>query len=178
MIDLGTRVIDDQGNVVYHPEALFQIIASGRTLPKHLICTDSTELDRLNKSCQEMFEPDTCVLELEPVDLELRKNAWLIPDEYLDLDILSILESKCSSDVELNRVRQEYELFDKAGMVPLLKTCVYLVDKFKENNVLYGVGRGSSCSSFILYLLDVNLVNPVEFDIPITEFFREGVLNG
>lgn len=172
MIDLGTRVIDDQGNVVYHPEALFQIIASGRMLPKQLICTDSTELDRLNKSCQEMFEPDTCEINLDPVDIDVRKNTWTIPQEYLDLDIFGLLESKCSTETELDRVHTEYKLFERAGMVDLLKTCVYIVDRFRSERVLYGVGRGSSCSSFILYLLDVNFVNPLEYDIPISEFFR------
>jgi DNA polymerase III alpha subunit len=51
---------------------------------------------------------------------------------------------------------------------------VYVIDTFKKNNVIWGVGRGSSVSSYILYLLEVHDVDSVMYDLDFNEFLRVG----
>jgi DNA polymerase III alpha subunit len=62
-------------------------------------------------------------------------------------------------------------------MIIVLKAMKYLVDTFRENNIVWGVGRGSSVASYALYLIGVHKVDSVKYELPITEFFK-GEQNG
>jgi DNA polymerase III alpha subunit len=42
----------------------------------------------------------------------------------------------------------------------------------RDNNIVWGVGRGSSVSSYVLYLLGVHRVNSLYYDLDIHEFLR------
>jgi DNA polymerase III alpha subunit len=61
---------------------------------------------------------------------------------------------------------QERDLFD------LLRYLVYLVDVMKDNNVIWGVGRGSSVASYVLYLLGVHRIDSMFYDLDVREFLR------
>jgi DNA polymerase III alpha subunit len=39
-------------------------------------------------------------------------------------------------------------------------------------NIVWGVGRGSSCSSYLLYLLGLHEVDVVKYDVDISDFIR------
>ncbi len=62
-------------------------------------------------------------------------------------------------------------------MLVLLKTMKYIVDTLRENNIVWGVGRGSSVASYVLFLLGVHKIDSVKYDLPIEEFFK-GDTNG
>ena len=57
-------------------------------------------------------------------------------------------------------------------MMDLLRFLKYMVDKFRENTILWGVGRGSSVASYCLYLLGVHKINSLKYDLDIKEFLR------
>ena len=63
-------------------------------------------------------------------------------------------------------------MFEKHDMLVLLCFLKYMVDKFRENNILWGVGRGSSVASFCLYLLGIHKINSIKYDLDIEEFLR------
>jgi DNA polymerase III alpha subunit len=69
-------------------------------------------------------------------------------------------------------VDQELELFVKNGMYDLLHVMKYVVDTLRENNVVWGVGRGSSVASYVLHLIGVHKIDSVKYNIPIEEFFK------
>jgi len=54
----------------------------------------------------------------------------------------------------------------------LLKFLTYLVDVMRENNIIWGVGRGSSVSSFVLYKLGVHRIDSMYYKLEIDEFLR------
>lgn len=108
---------------------------------------------------------------VEEFDEELT-NQWFMPDEYKNLDIAKHLLDKCSCDIELQRVGKELLLFQERGMFDLLKYLKYLVDTMRANNIVWGVGRGSSVSSFVLYLLGVHRINSITYQLDIEEFIR------
>jgi DNA polymerase III alpha subunit len=54
----------------------------------------------------------------------------------------------------------------------LLRYLKYLVDTLKSNNMIWGVGRGSSVASYVLYLLGVHKIDSMFYDLDITEFLR------
>jgi len=57
-------------------------------------------------------------------------------------------------------------------MLPMLQFLVYMVDQLKHNNILWGVGRGSSVSSYILYLIGVHKIDSVKYNLDYKEFLR------
>jgi DNA polymerase III alpha subunit len=57
-------------------------------------------------------------------------------------------------------------------MIPVLKTMKYIVDTLRKNNVVWGVGRGSSIASYALFLIGIHKIDSIKYDIPITEFFK------
>lgn len=97
---------------------------------------------------------------------------WIIPDAYLKLDLLPWLLERCSTDEERTRVDLEWKLYTAKGLTPVLQTVKYLIDTMRENNLVWGVGRGSSVASFILYLLGAHKVNSITWDLDPSEFLR------
>ncbi|SVE25873.1 uncharacterized protein METZ01_LOCUS478727, partial [marine metagenome] len=66
----------------------------------------------------------------------------------------------------------EYKLFEKRELLDLLKFLKYFMDTVAKNNLMIGVGRGSSCSCYILFLLDVHQVDSIKYNLDIKEFFK------
>jgi len=102
---------------------------------------------------------------------EINQNSWLIPSEYQTLDIESLLIELCPND-NLDRLHKELLLYKKHNMLPLLKTMKYITDTLRKNNIVWGVGRGSSVSSYVLFLLGVHKIDSVKYNLPIDEFFK------
>jgi len=48
----------------------------------------------------------------------------------------------------------------------------YLVDLMRENNIVWGVGRGSSVSSFVLFLIGIHRINSIYYDLDVEEFLK------
>ena len=61
---------------------------------------------------------------------------------------------------------QEKDLFD------LLRYLKYLIDTMKQNGIIWGVGRGSSVASYVLYLLEVHRIDSMYYDLSPEEFLR------
>lgn len=97
---------------------------------------------------------------------------WHMPEEYSDLDIVSWLNDKQLTQVQRERVHYEIKLFQERGMIPVLKFLRYLVDQCRENNIVLGVGRGSSVSSYVLYLIGIHKVDSLKYDLDIKEFLK------
>lgn len=103
---------------------------------------------------------------------EKNQRHWLMPDEYYNLDIAQYILDQCSNDSELQRAGEELILFQERDMFILLKYLKYLVDTMRKNNIVWGVGRGSSVASFILFLLGVHKINSLYYDLSINEFIK------
>jgi DNA polymerase III alpha subunit len=103
---------------------------------------------------------------------ETNQSHWLMPAEYYELDIAKYILDQCSNDEELQRAGQELILFQERDMFVLLKYLKYLVDTMRKNNIVWGVGRGSSVASFILFLLGVHKINSLYYDLSVDEFIK------
>jgi DNA polymerase III alpha subunit len=78
----------------------------------------------------------------------------------------------CTTEVQRRRVDEELELFIQHGMFDLLFYLKYLVDTMRENNIVWGVGRGSSVASYVLYLLGVHKIDSIKYELDIKEFLK------
>ena len=110
-------------------------------------------------------------LSKEDFDNQLQRN-WFIPEEYNQLDIAKHVLDLCQTDAELQRVGQELILYQQRDLFQLLRYCKYLVDTMRANKVVWGVGRGSSVSSYVLFLLGIHRINSLHYDLSIDEFLK------
>jgi DNA polymerase III alpha subunit len=107
----------------------------------------------------------------EVFDTFQQKN-WHMPDRYRQLDIAEYVLSLCKTDAELQRCGHELMLYQERGLFDLLRFLTYLVDVMCENRVIWGVGRGSSVSSYVLYKLGIHRIDSMFYDLDVEEFLR------
>jgi len=100
------------------------------------------------------------------------QSNWFMPAKYSLLDIEDFLLSKCNTKEEQIRVQDELSAYKDKDLLPLLQYMIFLVDTLRQNNVIWGVGRGSSVSSYVLYLIGINRINPMKFNLNFYEFLR------
>jgi DNA polymerase III alpha subunit len=102
----------------------------------------------------------------------INQSKWHMPDEYINFDIASWVLDQCKNQEELQRAGKELILFQEKNMFIMLKYLKYLVDTMRKYNVVWGVGRGSSVASFVLFLIGVHKINSLYYDLPIEEFIK------
>lgn len=106
---------------------------------------------------------------------------WLIPPEYENMDIDAYIGnlrdnidiSDVNYDRRIVRIQNELTEFKKRNLIMLLKTIIFVTDTLKQKKILWGVGRGSSCASYLLYLIGLHCVDPIRFNIPMNEFLHD-----
>jgi DNA polymerase III alpha subunit len=101
------------------------------------------------------------------------QSNWRMPQEYHDLDIAKWLLDQCQTQEELQRVGEELLMYQEHDLLDLLKYLKYLVDLMREHHVIWGVGRGSSVASYVLYLIGVHRINSMYYDLDVKEFLRK-----
>ena len=97
---------------------------------------------------------------------------WHMPEEYKQLDIAEYVLSLCNNEAELQRVGHELLLFQERDLFNLLRYLKYLVDLMTKNHVIWGVGRGSSVASYVLYKLGVHKIDSMFYKLEPEEFLR------
>lgn len=166
---------DIYGQQVYSEQDLLDIYltntefkSSGNILVDKTIKFDSyLDLEDLPNLVEYTVDDKT----IEEFD-EVCRDNWFMPDEYRNFDIAKYVLDLCQTDEELQRVGKELLLYQKRDMFVLLQYLKYLVDTMRANNIVWGVGRGSSVASFVLFLLGVHKINSLYYDLPIEEFLK------
>lgn len=98
---------------------------------------------------------------------------WNMTEEFKQLNIREyILQQHQLTNEQINRVDLELNEFYQRDLVDLLRFLAYLVSILRSNNIVYGVGRGSSIASYVLYLLGVHRIDSFKFNLDIKEFLK------
>lgn len=113
-------------------------------------------------------DPNRSVLEFD----QDQQSHWFMPNEYKNMDIAEYVLSLCDTSDQLQRCGQELLLFQEKNLFDLLKYLKYLVDLMTEYQVIWGVGRGSSVASYVLYKLGVHKIDSMFYDLDPQEFLR------
>jgi len=167
---------DQYGQIIYDESDLVNMIMRDATIeslqgmlvePGTNLETASAYLDQV----PELIEYSFTDMTVEEFDA-MKQNSWHMPDEYRQLDIAEYILSLCDTDARLQRCGEELLLFQERNLFDLLRYLKYLVDTLKANNMIWGVGRGSSVASYVLYLLGVHRIDSMFYDLDPTEFLR------
>lgn len=134
--------------------------------------------DQFNAAVQVLYADIKQIQQYEYRDIQLEQfdqrnqRHWHMPEEYFKLDIARWVLDQCESDPELQRVAEELLLFQERDLFNLLRWLKYFVDTMRKHNVVWGVGRGSSVASYVLYLIGVHKINSMYYDLDIGEFLK------
>jgi DNA polymerase III alpha subunit len=156
---------------------LIDMIYSGNVEKCHVVlCEESDDIDKFNAAMEEQGF-DT-LQKYIPLDVDQKtfdgvcQSEWFMPEEYKAIDVQNWVLNKCTTDKEIARASQELIEFKKRDMNNLLCYMIYLVDFMRENNIVWGVGRGSSVASYVLYLIGVHKIDSIQYDLDWREFLR------
>jgi len=136
-----------------------------------LICDDTDDIKKLSQF-EDILLTSNIDREypVEDFDQALQQN-WLMPDEYKNMDIEGFLVNQCPKE-NYQRLIDELQEYRARNMLNLLRWLKYFVDTCRKNNIVWGVGRGSSVASYTLYLLEVHKIDSLKYNLDWREFLR------
>jgi DNA polymerase III alpha subunit len=170
--------VDDYGRVAIDFSDIAEVLYEGLP-PRAILVSPSVELDAFNARCEDLERPEYKLgspepLPYPPTEEHARRSAsWLICEDLRDLDVRAFVRSLCSTPEQIARVDHEMDLFEGRGLVPLLQTMICLVDHFRTNEAVWGVGRGSSVASYVLFLIGVHRIDSMRYGLQIEEFLKD-----
>ena len=176
--ELNDRVLRFDGVSEIDPEQVARYLLLGVPASKLRVNEETDDLRSFN---HQVPPEDQIYVGLDdPIQLDM---SWQLPKKYtaLDLDeyfvaLYNQVEERYSVDVRgqvLERIAAELEEIKKRGLIEFMRTVIFILDELKKNNVVWGVGRGSSCASYLLYLIGLHVVDCVTMDVPMDEFFHD-----
>jgi len=170
---------DELGIPRFTNKDLVDMIYTGHADKCHVVlCDASDDIEKFNAAMREQYLPE--LTKYIPLDVDQKtfdgalQSEWFMPDEYKNKDIVWHVHNvkETYTQEERDRIEEELDAFRERGMFPLLRYMVYLVDYMRENNIVWGVGRGSSVASYVLYLIGVHRIDSIQFDLDWQEFLR------
>lgn len=170
-------LVDAYGRVTLDFRSIGEALYNGLQI-RDLTVADSPEVERFNARCADLERHEYVIRTPEPLghspaeEHRRRAASWLVCQDLRDLDVREFVRSLCSKPEEIARVDEEMDLFEERGLVPLLQTMICLVDHFRTQGVLWGVGRGSSVASYVLYKIGVHRIDPLRYGLGIREFLK------
>lgn len=184
ILDLKDRIIDEDGNVVYFTNSLIELLYNGEIPSEILVPANEEDVVLFNKFSYENYDNIFYSLPNRLLTHEERKEQWFYPDKYNEINLLDYFfqkafEKSLNNGLQtlpenvINRINDEIMLYKEKGFEKFLRFCIFFSDRIKENDYVIGVGRGSSVNSFLLYLLDIHLINPLKYNLDIHEFLKE-----
>ena len=144
--------------------------------PKMVTMTTAHVIDQYNHFCDLFLFSSKIDIELAATNKDKYNAAlidnWYIPEHYKSIDARRWILNRPMTHEERDRVMAELQEFQARDMMPLLNFLLYMVDTMRENNIVWGVGRGSSVASYVLYLIGVHRINSMKYNLDYKEFFR------
>jgi hypothetical protein len=167
------------GEIILQEQDLCDLVMQGRDITEMSSVTVTAELD-LPTLISHLENPGNLVTWRAPEHRDInitefdreRQTRWFMPEEYQQIDIAQHILGLCTTQAQLQRAGEELLLFQEHDLFDLLRYLRYLVDVMRENHIVWGVGRGSSVASYVLYLLGVHRIDSMFYDLDPREFLR------
>lgn len=102
----------------------------------------------------------------------LKADEWVFPIEYQQIDVHKWLLDKCETQVQIDRINEEFIMYKERDLIMLLRLFIFLVAYFREKKFIWGVGRGSSVSSYILYKIGIHRVDSLKYNFDIKDYLK------
>jgi len=166
---------DSFSNSIFQERDLIDLIYKNKLdLLDHVLVEDTEIIQKF----KELSELNINVVDKNLYDISIEdfdkacQQDWFMPKEYQLLDIEAWVLDQCVHDTETQRAKEELAIFKQKNMLDVLRLLKYLVDTLRQNNILWGVGRGSSVASYVLYKIGVHRIDSIKYQLDWREFLR------
>lgn len=170
--------IDKFGRVIITDDEAFDALYSGKIKSLENLFFDKATVEQFNQSIyinkdqlKELKSLNESDVDIESFD-KSNQSTWFMPKNYFP-DLIEYIYSLCKTEQQTQRVNEELDLFVQHNMLDLLFYLKYLVDTMREHKIVWGVGRGSSVASYVLYLIGVHKIDSLKYNLDIREFLKE-----
>ncbi len=170
--------LNDYGQAIFSKQDVIELLYKepGADLSK-IIVDDQDEVRRYNTAKTTLYDnKDDLNFTQNTVPLLefdiINQSTWFMAEDYKKIDLDEFMAGKCMDAQDAERVALELDMFEERGLLDVLRYMIYLVDVMRENDIVWGVGRGSSVASYCLYLIGINKINPLLYNLSIDEFLR------
>jgi len=167
--------LDKFGNPIFNSQDIFKFLYQGKLTNLKDLTVDYTEdIEQLESTAGFTFQKFN--EQIESIDIadfdQALQSDWFMPPEYKDFDVKQWCLDRCATPEQTARVEAEMGAYHERGMIPLLQWTKHFVDTCSANGIVWGVGRGSSVASFVLFLLGVHQIDSVKYNLDWQEFLR------
>tara|TARA_B100000989_G_C19517564_1_gene462434 strand:- start:684 stop:1223 length:540 start_codon:yes stop_codon:yes gene_type:complete len=165
------------GEPIVNCNDLMELVYQGYDVSKVKVNDDRVE--RYNTIIEELALDWPNLQKLTDLDITVQdydsalQSDWYMPDQYKQMNVEDYIRNLAKTTEEKTRIEEELVLYRKYNVLNVLKFLVYLIDIMKTNNIVWGVGRGSSVSSYVLYLLGIHKVDSIKYGLDITDFLKD-----
>lgn len=167
----GNRTISEHGDVRLDLNAVVYAINCGADI-RYIQLNEQDEAERLkfNDNCKK-FGLEERMLDYT-INHDQNHELWRYDPAYDNINLEDYFLNLCSTDEQRERVLYELSLYESYNMTKLLRCMIWLVDYLEEHNIFWGLGRGSSVSSYCLYLIGLHLVDSIKYELDVNEFLK------
>jgi DNA polymerase III alpha subunit len=168
---------NNNGEMIFNEQDICDLLMTGRNPASlnRMLVDNSVNIeqmidfvDRMPEFIRHVGDPAVSMTVFD----QRAQSRWHMPEQYQQLDIAEYILRLCSTEEELQRCGHELLLYQEKDLFNLLRYLKYLVDVMTENNVIWGVGRGSSVASYVLYKLGVHRIDSMFYKLEPGEFLR------
>ncbi len=166
--------LDSLGIPIFSAQDIFDLIYQGKSdvLPKLLADPADSEIKKFNENSETVKLKEYTELPITKQEFDQAlQSDWFMPDEYKNMDIEGFLVSVCPKE-NYQRLIEELQEYRARNMLNLLRWLKYFVDSCRKEGIVWGVGRGSSVASYVLYLLGVHKIDSLKYKLDWREFLR------
>jgi DNA polymerase III alpha subunit len=159
-------MLDNKGNMYVEEDDIIELMLlnkQAKILPRNVQSFKIFESTCKSYGINNPFELDSSTEDI----------TWNMPDSYKMLDVKKHISDNYTLNKEQwARINLELNEFERRNLTDLLRFLVYFIDTVRTNNIVYGVGRGSSIASYVLYLLKVHRIDSFKYNLDIKEFLK------
>lgn len=177
--ELTDRNLRFDGVSEIEPDQLARFLLLG--IPPSKLRINGTNDDIIEFNTQVSANDQLLPISDESIDLDME---WQLPEEYKQLDLQEHMAEKFEQNCPVNYTPEQVELaldrivdelheIKSRGMVEFMQTIIFVIDQLRKHNVVWGVGRGSSCASYLLFLVGLHVVDCIVLEVSSEEFFHD-----
>ena len=165
------------GQAILSSDNLRELLLQGKNI-SHLNVIFDEEIDLFREYQSSLLQETITFLDAPEEKLTFDEfhqkcaDEWIFPVVYQQIDVKAFLTDKCKTQQEIDRVNEEYILYEERSLIMLLRLFIYLIDYMRKNKFVWGVGRGSSTASYILYLIGTHFVDSIKYELDIRDFLK------
>jgi len=169
--------VNQFGEPIVNCNDLIELVYQGYDIDK--VRVNDERVEKYNSIINDLALDWPAIKKLNEIDIAVEdydsalQSDWYMPDEYKNMNVIDHIKFLAKTDKEKKRVDEEMDLYVKYNLLNVLKFLVYLISTMRQNNIVWGVGRGSSVSSYVLYLLGVHKVDSIKYGLDVKDFLKD-----